>query len=272
MPDDVQPGEGQGSEATGGLFDSYLSTVPEDSRETVESYLKDASKQVDSRLQEAAEIQKSLGPYQQVEALRQYDPEQLNELLAWHQQVTSSDEAFREWLAATAQETGLTQGEEQELQAAEEQGELSREQVQELIEQKAQERLAPIEERFNQFELEKAADWQDELIKGELTRLEGENKLNLDQNQRAAILDLALPLAYDQQGRDLPLDDVSWVKAGFDRFKGTWEQGQKAFVNQASQAPASPLTAGGSARLEPTTDWSEATKQARERFAQLRRT
>jgi hypothetical protein len=271
MPDDVQPNEGQGGGGEG-IFDSYLESVPEDQRGPVESYLKDAERNVNSRIAESAEIQKTLGPYQQVEALQQYDPEQLNELLAWHQQVTSSDDAFKSWLESTAQEVGITPKDEAALQEAEEQGEITKEQVQELVEEKAQERLAPIEQRFNQIEAEKAVDWQDELIKGELSTLESQNKLKLDENQRAAILDLALPLAFDEKGNELPLDDTSWVKAGFDRFKEMWTEGQRAFVSGASEAPASPLTGGGTPRLEATTDWSEATKMARERFAQLKRT
>ena len=118
MPDDVQPQEGQGSEATGGLFDSYLEAVPAEARETVTSYLKDAEKNVNSRLQEAAEYKKTWEPYQGVEALKSYPPEQLSELLAWHQQVTSSDDAFQQWLANAAQEAGLTKAEEQELATA----------------------------------------------------------------------------------------------------------------------------------------------------------
>src|SRR5580692_10634926 len=129
MPEEVQPDLGQGPDESGGLFDSYLQTVPEDGRDTVAGYLKDASKQVESRLQDAAEIQKNLGPYQQVETLAQYTPEQLNELLAWHQQVTSNDDAFKSWLSNAAQEAGLTPAEESQLSEAEEVGDLTPEQV-----------------------------------------------------------------------------------------------------------------------------------------------
>ena len=54
---DTVPGGDQGS-AGQGIFDSYLASVPEDQRETVAGYLKDAEKTVNSRFQEAAELQK----------------------------------------------------------------------------------------------------------------------------------------------------------------------------------------------------------------------
>src|ERR1700757_4296544 len=99
MPDDVQPQrmtaalfgellaegraprlagaeepEGQGGEATGTptALESYLQTVPEDQRQHVEPYLRDAEKNVNGRLQEAAEFRKTWEPFSQIETLSQY--------------------------------------------------------------------------------------------------------------------------------------------------------------------------------------------------------
>jgi hypothetical protein len=258
MPDDVQPDEGQGTEATGGLFDSYLQTVPEDGRDTVASYLKDASKNVESRLQEAAEIQKTLGPYKQVEALSGYEPEQLSELLAWHQQVTSSEEAFQQWLTNQAREAGLTPAETQELQAADEGGELTREQIQQFIDQRAAEQVQPIEQRLNEWEEQRQIDTTEVEIRDELTRLESENSLELSPDQKAMVLDLGM----NHEG------DGSWVQAGFDRFKEITTAGQRAFVAEKVAQPRTPVSGGGVEAFKPTTDWGEATQQARERLRQ----
>ena len=58
--------EGQGdSGSTPGVFDSYLQTVPEDGRETVANYLKDAERTVNGRLSEAAQLKETWGPYEQ---------------------------------------------------------------------------------------------------------------------------------------------------------------------------------------------------------------
>src|SRR6478609_1077891 len=108
MADDVQPAEGQGAEVEGGIFAPYLDAVPEEHRETVAAYLKDAEKNVNERISKASEIEKRLGPYQDVLDPAAYPPDQLQELLAWHQQVTATPEAFQTWLSETAQEAGLT--------------------------------------------------------------------------------------------------------------------------------------------------------------------
>lgn len=267
MPDDVQPGEGQGSEASGGLFDSYLQTVPQDARDTVASYLQDASKKVEDRLEEAATIQKSLGAYRDVD-LSAYPPEQLSELLAWHQQVTSTPEAFQQWLANTAKEAGLTLQEERELQAAEEEGELSKDEVQKLIEERAAQQLAPIEQRMAEWEEQRGIDVESESIGKELARLEKESALDLSEDQRAMVLDLGIPLSVNEKGEELPLGDVSWVAKGLERFKEIHTQGQRLFVEQKATQPKSPMSAGGQEAFKPTTDWKEATEQAKERLRQ----
>ena len=266
MPDDVQGTEPQGGEA--GTFESYLQSVPEDAREYVAPYLKEAEKNVNGRLQEAAEFKSAWEPYQQVEALSAYPPEQLSELLAWHQQVTSSDEAFRTWLEQTAGEAGITPQEQAQLEQAEEQGELSREEVQQLVQQAAEERIAPIQEQFQNLQAEKAIDTEESSINGAFEEICAQNDLQLSKDQRAMILDLGMPLAVDARGQELPMGDASWVAKGFERWREIATEGQRTFVNEAAKAPKTALSGGGLQAFKPTTDWGEASAQARERLRQ----
>jgi hypothetical protein len=268
MADDLQPQEGQGDAGTG-IFDPYLQAVPEDARDAVAGYLKDAEKNVNGRLAEAAELKKQWEPYQDLQdSLGAYDPEQLSQLLAWHQQVTASDEAFRQWLATEAQNAGLTLAEEQDLAEAEQTGELTREEVQQLIAQTAAERLSPIQEQLTNLEAEKAVDVEAQAIDDAFAEIQREHKLELSKDQKAVILDLGMPLAYDRQGNELAMGDSSWVKAGFDRWKDITTAGQRAFVEQKTQQPAPSLSAGATAAFKPTVSFGEANAQLRERLRQ----
>jgi hypothetical protein len=251
-PEDVQGTTPQGSEG-GGLFDSYLQAVPEDGREIVANYLKDAEKNVNSRLQEAAEIQKQFGPYREVEALSQYNPQQLKDLLTWHSEVTSSDDSFKDWLTKAATELGvLTPQEEEELS-----GELTREQIQELIQEREQAAIAPLEQRIAEWEELRTIDTIESQIRDELSRVEADAKVQLSPEQRAMVIDLGL----NHEGDD-------WVQAGFKRFQEITAEGQRTFVEQKTQQPGTPMSSGGQEAFKPTTDWGEAKAQALERMRQ----
>ena len=267
MPDDVQPTEGQGTEAAGSPYDSYLQTVPEEAKEAAEQWFRDTSKGLDAKLQEAAELQKSFGQFKDVD-LSGYQPEDLSQLIAWHQQITSSDEAFREWLAATAKETGLTPAEQDEVAEAEETGELTREQVEQLVQQMAEQRVGPLQEQLTNIETEKQVDYENQSIGDALQALQSEFKLDLTNEQKAVILDLGLPLAYDEKGSELPLGDSSWVRAGFDRWKEIQSLGAKTFVEEKAQQPGATLTAGGTPALKPITSFQDANAAMRERLRQ----
>lgn len=257
MPDDAQPAEGQGAEATESPYDSYLQTVPEGAREAAETWFRDTSKGLDAKLQEAAQFRQQWEPYQNVELLRSYEPEPLNELLAWHQQVTASPEAFKEWLQNAAREEGLTPAEEQQI--AEEamlDTEITPERIEQLIAEKAAERIAPLEERLQNWEIEKAVDAEDQSIRSEFDRLQSENDVQLTNEQKADIIDLGIN--HEGQG--------SWIEHGFNRYRSMTSEAQKAFVEEKSNQPAAALTGGGTARLEPTRDWKQAEERTRERF------
>lgn len=91
-PSAVQP-EGQGQpDATTGLFDEYLSTVPEDHRSTVEQYLKDAERNVNGKLQEAAEASKTWEPFADL-GLQDVGAEGIGALLEFAQDLSNPETA-----------------------------------------------------------------------------------------------------------------------------------------------------------------------------------
>lgn len=256
MADNVQPDQGQGGEAEGGIFAPYLEAVPAEHRETVAGYLKDAEKNVNERISKASEIEKTLGPYKDVD-LSGYPPDQLQELLAWHQQVTATPEAFQTWLTETAKENGLTRAEEAEVEQEAIEGDLTPEQVQKLVEEKAQERLQPLEQRLSQWEEKQAIDDTEAQIRTDFAKIETDEKVQLTDEQRAVIMDLGMA----HEGDD-------WVKVGFDRYREIGTESQRAFVTEKSGGPGSPLGAGGMPAFTPTTDFKEAGRQLRERLRQ----
>lgn len=255
MADDVQPTEGQGSDAEGGIFAPYLEAVPAEHRETVAGYLKDAEKNVNERISKASEIEKTLGPYKDVLDPNSYPPDQLQELLAWHQQVTATPEAFQSWLAETAKENGLTAAEKDDIEDDAVQGDLTREEVQKLVEERAQERLGPLEQRLEQWEQQQAIDQTEAEIRDTLSRLESEHSAKLTDEQKAMILDLGM----NHEGDD-------WVDHGFKRFQEITSQGQRAFVADRAGMPGAPMTAGGVAQPQPITDFKDASNMLRERL------
>jgi DNA-binding transcriptional MerR regulator len=258
MADDVQPAEGQGDEGSGSPYDSYLQSVPEEAKEAAEKWFSDTSKGLDAKLQEAAELKKTWGPYQQVDALSQYPPEQLSELLAWHQQVTSSDEAFQAWLSQAAEEAGFTKAEAQELEDAEATGELSQEKIEQLIQERATQQLQPLEQRLSQFEERQQIDATETQIRDDLSALEAEHKVGFSDEQKAMILDLGI----NYEG------DGSWVKHGFERFQQITSEGQRAFVAEKTGQPGAGLSAGAQEAFKPASTFEEANKQLRERLRQ----
>jgi hypothetical protein len=267
MADDLQPDvEGQG-DAGSGIFDPYLQAVPEDARDTVASYLKDAEKNVNGRLAQAAELEKSFGAYKDVD-LSDTDPESLNQLLAWWRQVGSDDGAFEAWMRQEAEAKGLdlTAKEADELESAVDSGELTREEVQQLIQQAADERLAPIQEQVSAFEAEKAVGIEENAINEAFQSIQSEHGLDLTKDMKAVILDLGMPLAVDAKGQELPMGDASWVLKGFDRWKEITDSGNRTFVEQKASQPGASLTAGGTPALKPITSFEDANAAMRERL------
>lgn len=259
MADDAQPPEGQGGDG-GSPYDSYLQTVPDGAREAAEAWFKDTSKSLDAKLQEAAELKQRWEPYKEALDPSQYPPDQLSQLIAWHQHVTSSDEAWRQWLANEAKEAGLTQEQEDALEDAELSGDLSREEIQKLVQDLAAERVGPLEEQLTELQNERQINAMEQDIRSRMTELEKESGQNYSEEQKAVIFDL---------GKDAP-EDADWVKVGFDRYQAIIAAGQKDFVQEKAKMPGSPISAGGgSERVESPKDFKGAEAQARERLRQM---
>jgi len=251
MADDVQPDQGQGSEATtdGSQFDSYLSTVPDAAREAAQAWFKDTSKSLNEKLDEAAE------PV--YDRLSQYQPEQANELFGWHQQVTGSPEAYQEWLANAAKEAGFTRAEGEALEDAEVQGDLTREEIQKIIDERSQAQLEPVQQQLKQLTEARAVEaTESEILKG-FSQIEKESGKKFDDEERAMIMDLGI----NEERED-------WLNFGYERWNKMGALAQKAFVDEKASAPGSPMSSGGTEAFKPTADWKEAQQQARERWRQ----
>lgn len=246
---DVQAPEAQGG-SEGGIFDSYLQAVPEEGRETVTSYLKDAEKHVNGRLETAADLEKRFGNYKDID-FSSYEPAQLNDLIAWHQQMMSSPQAYQDWLKQSYQEAGLDQAIEESEQESET---LTNEQIQNLIDERVQAELGPQQERLAEWEELRVIDTIEDQIREDFARIESESGKQLTKDQQAMIIDLGL----NHEGED-------WVQHGFDRLKEIHTAGERAFVeNAATRNEPSPISTGGQEAFKPTTDWKEAQVQAKE--------
>lgn len=89
-PSAVQP-EGQGQQdASTGLYD--LSSVPEEYRSHVERIAKDIDRNVNAKLQEAADYRKSWEPYQEL-GLHEYDPQGLSGLMQFAEALSDPQTA-----------------------------------------------------------------------------------------------------------------------------------------------------------------------------------
>lgn len=260
MDDPVQGQEpqGGGSAETPTALESDLQTVPEEYREHVAPILERWEKNTNARLQEAAELKKTLGPYQEIQALSAYQPEQLSELLAWHQQVTSSEDAYRQWLTEQAQNAGLTPQEEQQLADAGETGELSQERIEQIIEERSQQRLQPLEQQLNQLVEQQAVNTTEGEIRDGFARFEKDAGKKFSDEEKEAILELGI----NEQGDN-------WLEVGLDRWNKMTAMVQKAFVDEKAGAPGSALSAGGTEAFKATTDSKEAGEMARSLFRSM---
>lgn len=220
---------GQGTESQGGsIFDPYLQSVPEDARDYVGNYLKDAERNVNSRLAEAADIQKRFGPYSDVD-FSAYGPQQLNDLLAWHQSVTASPQTFNEWLSEAAKEAGLIQ---EQREAEDEFGELTPQQIQALIQQNITQALTPFQQQQAQFQEQQQLAGLERQIIDDFTRIE-KAVGPLSDDQKAAIVDLG-------ESHDGP----DWLDVGLKRFQALAGQAQASLVNGKAGQPRPGLTSG----------------------------
>lgn len=251
--DDGTAGDGQGTVDSGGsIFDPYISSVPEDAREYVTGYLKDAEKNVNSRLAEAADIQKQFGPYKEID-FSGYEPQQLRDVLAWHRSVTESPDAFNSWLAEAAKEAGLTAQEAQEA----EYGELTPQQIQALVQEQAQSQIAPIQQQLQEFQKQQQMAGLERQIEKDFAAVEAEHKIQLTDEMKQAIVDLG----ESHDGED-------FIQVGFKRLQALNGAAQADLVNSKVGQPRPSLSSGGQEAPSLPKDIKEIEAMARERFRQ----
>ncbi len=227
----------------GSIFDPYLQSVPEgwdsppqgNPREIVSQYLKDAEKNVNSKLQDAAELQKRFGDYKDID-LSNTSPEQLSQVLEFVQQVGSSPEAYQEWLRAEAEASGLLQQEQQQDPAEEPDLEAY---IQKRIEGAlgpVQQQLASYDQRFTANDQAQAQHEMETHIESTIAGLEAEHKLKLSDEQQEAVL------ALGEQ-----VESKDWVEQGFAKYQALTGQAQASFVSGKTNQPAPALRTGGQA-------------------------
>jgi DNA-binding transcriptional MerR regulator len=254
-------GDGQGQTQAPGVFDEYLATVPEDGRETVASYLKNAEKEVNSRFEQASALQKQYEPYSKIEGLGNYDPTTLGQLISWHGGV-QSPEGLKAFVTETAKELGLTIAEAEQVVDAAEDGTLTKADIQKLVDEQTAAQVAPIQTRFDEMQ---SKEIQGEIVKeinDTFGEIESTGKVKLSETEKAAILDLAS--AEDN------VSQPDWLQKGFERYQAIAALAQKQLIDDKSQQPGASLTAGGTAAVEPTTDWKNASEQAKGMLRQAR--
>jgi hypothetical protein len=247
MDDGTVPEGDQGTvepQEAGSIFDPYLQSVPEgwDSppqgspREIVSNYLKDAEKNVNSKLRDAADLQTRFGDYKDVD-LGGIAPQQLSQVLEFVQQVGSSPEAYQEWLRSEAEASGLLQQEQQQQDPVEDQD--LETYIQSRIEgalSPVQQQLAQYDERFSANDQAQAQHEMETHIESTIAGLEAANDLKLTDEQQEAVL----ALGEQVEGKD-------WVEQGFAKYQALTGQAQASFVNGKTNQPTPALRTGGQA-------------------------
>jgi hypothetical protein len=264
MADDLQPDVEQ--QEGGSIFDPYLQSVPEgwDSaptgtpREIVTNYLKDAEKNVNSKLQEAADLQKRFGDYKDID-LSVVPPQQLSQVLEFVREVGASPEAYQEWLRAEAEAAGLLTQQQQE---QEPEGDPDFEAyIQQRIEgalSPVQQQLAQYDERFSANDQAQAQQQMESHIESTLGGLEAEHKLQLTDEQQEAVLAL---------GEQVESQD--WVEQGFAKYQALTGQANAAFVNDKVSQPTPALRTGGQAAPAKPKTFADVREQALELANQM---
>ena len=255
MPDE------QPAEQEAGFFDTYLESVPEDwttvpqegsPREIAQSYLKDAEKGVNSKLQEAADLQKRFGDYKDID-LSVVPPDQLSQVLEFVQQVGSSPEAYQEWLKSEAEAAGLLQ---QQQQAEQEPG--ADPDFEAYLQQRIEQALSPVQQQLGQYgeqqQQQAQAQAQQQMethIESTLSSLEAENKLQLTDEQQEAVLAL---------GEQVESND--WVEQGMAKYLALTGAAQASFVAGKATQPTPAVRSGGQAGAAKPKTFADVREQA----------
>jgi len=177
--------------------------------------------------------------------------------------VTSSEEAYREFLQAESKAAGLIP----EAERTPEEDALA-DLDSRQIEERVQALIAPLEERINNDQQSRLVEQETVLLNEKFDSFEKEHSLTLTPEQRKWILATAQAEDNDE-GHMLALGH-DWVSPGFDAYLQIRADAQKEFVDTKAKQPAPGVSPGGVAAAEPVSGWGQATAMARERMRQSR--
>jgi hypothetical protein len=245
--DAAQPTEGGGQDGgqQGGGHPSWdVDRYPADLRDFATEVLRDHDGDVTKRFQQHAEYRKQWEPFEKINGLRDVDPEDLQGLLQFHQQISTPEgqQAFMDNMLSQVEEDQWAQiGQENGWLDDEDQGDgyddedqgnegmLSK--IQELLDQ----RLGPVEEWTQQQEQRQAEQEIDQTIDKELADLhEQYGEFDDDTVQ-------ALALLYD--GEDA-------LQQGLAKFFEIQGDSQQDLIGRKTNQPDLALS-GGQADTEP---------------------
>lgn len=272
----AQPSEGQdaGNDEGGfGTYQDYLnSQVPEDYRPHVEPFLRDIQSNAEAKFREHSDYRKEWEPYGNIELgdgnslnLKDYDPESLAGLIQFAELMGDESE-FKNWWTTVGQEQGFLDeytGEDDSEEFDDDEGleGLNLDTFRTALEETLNERLAPFEERQQQEQYQREVDSANKAIDEQMQTLEDEH----GEFDRDAVYRLAYAFA-DQS------DDP--IQAGFEEYMRVTGQAETNAVRGKLDAPAPPESGVGPANTsaQAPTQFSEASKMAKERLAQIRQT
>jgi len=261
MTDEGTAGDGQdqGQPEGGSIFDPYLQSVPEgwdtvpqgSPRDVVANYLKDAEKGVNSKLRDAADLEKRFGPYKDID-LSQVQPGDLKSVVEWYSTVGQSPDAYKEWLQQEATEAGLIQAQQEA--PAEDQD------IEAYIQSRIDQALNPLQQKLTQFEQSQQESEQsantramESHIESTLGKIESTNNIKLTDEQQEAILALGEQVEGD-----------NWIEQGFQKYQALTGQAQAGLVKDKMGQPAPSLRTGGQAAPNKPKSFSDVREQALE--------
>jgi ElaB/YqjD/DUF883 family membrane-anchored ribosome-binding protein len=224
-----------------GLYD--LSSTPEELRPYAEDLLAQVSKNVDGKFREHADFRKQWEPFEQL-GIHDMDPDELQQLLTFRNDILSNPDALQEWLGAVAEHTGfrpeLTQedwiayGDEKGFFDGNdgEEGDKPDTSIVDQIMSQLEERIAPIEQLMQEQRSESQVDAIRQQLESQLDDLEEKH----GEYDRDAVVRLAH--AFDAEGSEDPIEDAFQE---YQRLRGT---SQADLLDDKSGQPAAALSNG----------------------------
>jgi hypothetical protein len=244
----------------GGLVD--LSAVPEELRGYASEIAKQIQGNVTRRFQEHADFRRTWEPFSQIEGLTDVPADELQELLAFRNLVNDPGQ-FDNWFVQVGQalleqepdrfeqlfqrlgtETGMLEDDGEGGGDGESGGGDLVSQVSELLDQKLEERLGPIEQRFTSAEEQQRIDAAGQHIASELTRVGAQHQEQhgeeLDDDAQDAIKQLAVAYGGAEDS----------IERGYQDYLRLTGKAQGELVDDKLGQPR-PSVSGGSADTSP---------------------